>query len=243
MAEKSPAKKFLIFVSTLLGSIAIVGAVVATSIERRLQGELRSSVFDGLKPEWLRTYTFGNPEMLETDLAQVDYEMFYTDLLTGKGLKFSEKNNSLTAEESKFNVQLLEGDRLKFFSNSKEIGNGKVESVTSSNELLLSAVHFHYDSPLDANDHSEMLKLDSVRFYRPFTGTAYRFYGNENSTLDSLQAPEGYHFSAEGTLVEGEPVEHGDHGGHGGHGGGHGESYTYVPTLRPGEFQAYYLIF
>ena len=175
MAEKSPVKKFLIFVSTLLGSIAVVGAVVATSIERRLQGELRSSVFDALKPEWLRTYTFGNPEMLETDLAKVDYEMFYTDLLTGKGFKFSAENNSLTAEDSRFNVQLLEGDRLKFFSNSKEIGDGEVESVTSSNELLLSTVHFHHDSPLDSNEHSEMLKLDSVRYYRPFTGTAYRF--------------------------------------------------------------------
>ena len=238
MAEKSPVKKFLIFVSTLLGSIAVVGAVVATSIERRLQGELRSSVFDALKPEWLRTYTFGNPEMLETDLAKVDYEMFYTDLLTGKGFKFSAENNSLTAEDSRFNVQLLEGDRLKFFSNSKEIGDGEVESVTSSNELLLSTVHFHHDSPLDSKEHSEMLKLDSVRYYRPFTGTAYRFYGNVDTTYDSLEAPEGYHFSEDGALVEGEPVEHGDHGG--GHGGGHGESYTYVPTIRPGEFQAYY---
>ena len=66
MAEKSPVKKFLIFVSTLLGSIAVVGAVVATSIERRLQGELRSSVFDALKPEWLRNPILsGNPEMLQ----------------------------------------------------------------------------------------------------------------------------------------------------------------------------------
>ena len=112
MAEKSPVKKFLIFVSTLLGSIAVVGAVVATSIERRLQGELRSSVFDALEPEWLRTYTFGNPEMLETDLAKVDYEMFYTDLLTGKGFKFSAENNSLTAEDSDL-----------MFNYSKEIGS------------------------------------------------------------------------------------------------------------------------
>ena len=33
-----------------------------------------------------------------------------------------------------------------------------------------------------------MLKLDSVRYYRPFTGTAYRFYGNVDTTYDSLEA-------------------------------------------------------
>ena len=61
-----------------------------------------------------------------------------------------------------------------------------------------------------------------------------------DTTYDSLEAPVGYHFSEDGALVEGEPVEHGDHGGHGGgHHGGHGKLYL-CPDTRPGEFQAYY---
>ena len=246
MAEKSPAKKFLIFVSIFLGGIAIVGAVVGTSMERRLPGELRPSVFKGLKPGWLGTYTFGNPEMLESELAKVDYEMFYTDRLKGKDFKLTETSGTLVAADSQFNVQLKEGDRLVFFSHGEKTGAAEVASLTAPTEVQLAGVHIHHHGPTPGHDEPGVAAVDAVRLYRPFTGTAYRFYGKPgvdgvDTVYESLKAPDGYHFNEEGELMEGNPVEHGGHGGHGGgHGGGYGESYTYSPTVRPGHFQAYY---
>ena len=87
---------------------------------------------------------------------------------------------------------------------------------------------------------------ETVRLYRPFTGTAYRFYGEPGKAgidthYDTLKAPLDHFFTKEGVLLEGSPPVHDDHGGHGsGHGGGHGESYHYAPNIKPGQFKEFY---
>ena len=269
-AKKSPAKKFLVGISILLGIVATLGAVVGLTMERKLPRELRSTVFESVGPQWLETYTFGAPEMLESDLVLDNFDMYYADGLEGDSFRVEAETSKLTASNSKFNVQLQPGDRLIFSKNGEILGEARVTEVLSATQVQLdgalqqhglahhshgshggtggSGVHGGHAGHPEHDGHDGEVHgdaIESVRYMRRFTGVAYRFYGRSgkdgvDTKYDTLEAPVGHHFSEDGILVEGDPVVHDDHGGHGGHGGGHGESYTYSPLVRPGQFQPYH---
>ncbi|MBT3469700.1 MAG: hypothetical protein HN467_10290 [Opitutae bacterium] len=236
MAGKTTVKKFLIGLCAFLIILASLGAWMGFSKQRKLVGDLRSSVFDGVGPSWLASYTFGPPEMLLSDLTIINFEVFYTENVKGKKFTYDESSGILSATDSDLQSQLKQGDTLGVLVEGKET-KIKIDTIDSSSEVKL----------VDANP----LKLDgkeivSVRLYRPFTGTAYRFYGDPgkdgvDTVYKSTKAPKGFYFTHHGVLVEGEPPVDDHGGGHGGgHGGSHGESYAYTPLAMPGHFKEFY---
>jgi hypothetical protein len=238
MAGNTTVKKFLIGLCTFLIILASLGVWVGFSKQRKLVGDLRSSVFDSVGPSWLERYTFGQPEMLLSDLAIIDFEVFYTEIVEGKKFAFDDGSGILSATDSGFESQLKTGDTLRIYGNGDDtVAEAKVATLVSQTEAkLANANHLKLDGA----------KTMTVRLYRPFTGTAYRFYGEPGkdgveTVYKSTKAPKGFYYTHHGVLVEGEPPkdDHGDgHGG--GHGGTHGESYAYRPSVIPGHFKSFH---
>jgi hypothetical protein len=238
MAGNTTVKKFLIGLCAFLIILASLGAWMGFSKQQKLVGDLRSSVFDSVGPSWLGRYTFGPPEMLLSDLAIIDFEVFYIEIVKGETFKFDDSSGILSATDSDFKTQLKPGDTLKVYGKGDDtVVEAQVAKLVSKTEVnVTNASHLKLDGE----------KTVTVRLYRPFTGTAYRFYGEPgkdavDTVYNSTKAPKGFYYSHHGVLVEGEPPKDDHGGGHGGgHGGTHGESYAYIPSVMPGYFKPFY---